>query len=141
MNLNNITVFQEKEKAMFRKISLVAVLFIGGCAAMFNSKVDKVEFRSTPEGATVVLDGVPIGKTPLVANVNVREQEHKVMFALEGYLTRGAMISSGIGGGWVVLDILCGLIPVIIDAATESWYELDTTKVDITLQPIPDELK
>lgn len=127
---------------MLRKISLVVVLlFIGGCAAIFNSKTDKVEFRSTPDGATVVLDGVPIGRTPLVANVDVREQEHKVMLTLEGYLTQGAMISSGVGGGWVVLDILCGLIPIIIDAATGSWYELETNKVEITLQPIPDDLK
>jgi hypothetical protein len=29
------------------------------------------------------------------------------------------------GGGWIVLDVLAGLVPVIIDAATGEWSSVD----------------
>jgi len=39
-----------------------------------------------------------------------------------------------VGAGWVILDILGGLIPVIVDAATGDWHYLDQTNVNAALE-------
>ena len=39
-----------------------------------------------------------------------------------------------VGGVWIVLDILGGVIPIVIDAATGNWYELDQDHVNALLE-------
>jgi hypothetical protein len=36
--------------------------------------------------------------------------------------------------GWVILDVIFGLIPVIVDAATGSWYVLDQDYVNAAME-------
>ncbi len=38
------------------------------------------------------------------------------------------------GAGWIILDILGGLVPIIVDVATGGWYELDNTNVKVVLE-------
>ena len=49
-------------------------------------------------------------------------------------------VSKKVGAGYVVLDVLGGLLPVIIDAATGSWYVLSTNTVHGMLNPATSEL-
>lgn len=52
----------------------------------------KVEFRSTPSGATVVVDGEEIGRTPLSWSDAVVGRNYAVEMRLEGYdLARGSL--------------------------------------------------
>jgi hypothetical protein len=39
-----------------------------------------------------------------------------------------------VGAGWVVLDVLAGLVGIIVDAATGAWYELDQDAVNAILE-------
>jgi hypothetical protein len=43
-------------------------------------------------------------------------------------------ITNHVGVGWIVLDVIFGLVPVIVDAATGSWYELDQKIVNALLE-------
>ena len=36
--------------------------------------------------------------------------------------------------GWIILDLLGGLISIIVDAATGDWFMLNSDHVHITLQ-------
>lgn len=36
--------------------------------------------------------------------------------------------------GWIVLDILGALVPVVIYAATGAWYSLDQKNIDAVLE-------
>lgn len=38
------------------------------------------------------------------------------------------------GAGWIVLDVLAGLVPIIVDAATGAWYGLDQDNVNAVLE-------
>lgn len=100
------------------------ILVLGGCAALFNSKTSSIQMNSNPVGASVIVDGNRVGTTPMSIDLS-NKAEHTVVFRMDGRDDVTCMINRKVGAGWVVLDVLGGLVPVIIDAATGSWYELD----------------
>ena len=36
---------------------------------------------------------------------------------------------------WLVLDVLAGFWPIIVDISTGAWYEFDPGDVNVTLTP------
>jgi len=57
-----------------------------------------------------------------------------IEFKKNGYEKKTFVLSSSVGGVWVILDVVCGLLPVVIDAATGSWYEFDTKYAGVYLE-------
>jgi hypothetical protein len=118
---------------------LITLTFlIAGCGALFNGATTPVSMNSNPIGAQVLLDGDPVGATPVTIDISVKE-EHRVVFRMDGYGDVTCILNRSVGGGWVILDILGGLFPIIIDAATGSWYELSEDTCNVTL-PRADEV-
>src|SRR5690606_1895242 len=83
-----------------------------------------VTFTSDPPGAEVMVDGLPVGQTPVQTWVDNR-RDHLVTVHDETGQQVTCLMRSTLGAGWLVLDILLGLVPVIVDAATSGWNELD----------------
>src|SRR5690348_1570916 len=96
---------------------VVSAISLTGCAAIFGSKQKMFDLRSNPSGAEVFLDGARLGTTPFKVNLS-DQKEHTFVFRKDGYKEVTCTLSKGTGGGWVVADILLGLVPVIVDAAT-----------------------
>ncbi len=111
---------------------MVVAVTLTGCATMFNNKTPSVDLLTQPAGAEVYVDGYYVGTTPVQVNLTVRE-DHVVEFRKEGHDTRTYRISRFVGFGWIVLDFVAGLVPLIIDLATGDWYMLDTEEVNVTL--------
>jgi len=61
------------------------------------------------------------------------DKSYNIEFRKEGYESVTRVVNTKVGGGWIVLDILGGLIPVIIDAVTEDWNKLDQDAVNAAL--------
>lgn len=89
-------------------------------------------FLLSRPGPEVYVDGYYVGTTPVQVNLTVRE-DHVVEFRKAGHDTRTYRISRFVGFGWIVLDFVAGLVPLIIDLATGDWYMLDTEEVNVTL--------
>lgn len=113
-------------------IVLVSVISLVGCATLFKQKSRTVAFNSDPQGAEIYINGNRMGKTPMPMNLS-NLKAVTVTFKKEGYDDKTYIINTKVGGGWVVLDCLGGFIPVIIDAVTENWYNLDTDEVKVML--------
>ena len=111
---------------------LVIAFSIMGCATLFKQKERTVAFDSDPQGATVYIDGNRMGTTPMPLRLSNKKPVN-VTFKREGYADKTYIINNHVGGGWVVLDCLGGFIPVIIDAVTEDWYNLETSSVKVLL--------
>ena len=111
---------------------LVSVISLVGCATLFKQKSRTVAFNSDPQGAEIYINGNRMGKTPMPMNLS-NLKAVTVTFKKEGYDDKTYIINTKVGGGWVVLDCLGGFIPVIIDAVTENWYNLDTDDVKVML--------
>lgn len=119
--------------AGFSCLFAVTVLMFNGCALIFQGTSKNMSFDSGPGSAEVWVNGAKAGVTPCKIQLK-RNQEYTIEFKKEGYQTKSYRITNGVGAGWVILDILGGLIPVIIDAATGAWYGFDQDNVNAVLE-------
>ncbi len=122
----------------FAKSILAAVFCVvglTGCATLFKSDHQPVCFDSQPQGAEVYVNGASYGRTPLSLDFS-NKKALTVTFKKEGYEDKTCIIDTKLAAGWVVLDVLGGFIPVLIDATTENWYSLETNHASATLQPV-----
>lgn len=88
---------------------------------------------SQPQGVKVYLDGSLLGTTPVQLKL-ISKQSYTFEFRQDGYITKTVSLQSKVGGQWVVLDILGAVVPVIIDASTGAWYELEPDNVHLTME-------
>jgi len=116
-------------------LAVPAVALLAGCAALFATKNPPISMQTNPSGAEVWIDGTRMGVTPLTLELSTKKS-YVITFKKEGQEAT-ATISNSVGAGWIILDVLGGLVPVIIDAATGSWYGLNTHTVNVNLAAAP----
>jgi hypothetical protein len=113
-------------------VAMCSFLF-NQCALIFSGTKANVHFDATPVTCEVWVDGALMGNTPCKIELK-KSQEHTIEFRKAGYATRTYKIQNSVGAGWVILDILGGLVPVIIDAATGAWYSFDQDNINTVLE-------
>ena len=118
---------------LFFSLIAVAVLTFSSCATIFKGSTDEVKFSSDPVGAKVYVNGDMLGITPFPIELK-SNKTYTIEFKKEGYETKTVLLNNSVGAGWVVLDVLGGLIPIVIDAATGNWYGLDQDHVNAILE-------
>lgn len=111
---------------------LLVFLFIS-CATIFKGSQEYVDFQSDPSGAKVYINGNYKGTTPVELHLESNKYYH-IEFKKEGYATKTYTLTNHLGAGWVILDVICGLVPVVVDAVTGAWYKLDENNVGVTLE-------
>ena len=116
---------------------LLAAVVITGCGTLFNAKVKTISMSSNPTQAEVWINGTMRGTTPLSLELD-NQRSHTVVFRKEGHADVACELRSNTGAGWIILDILGGLIPVIIDAATGDWNGIgeDVCNVNLPSDPV-----
>jgi hypothetical protein len=113
---------------------MAATLTMISCGTFFANRHPDVEMHSDPDGAKVFVDGDFVGTTPVQIRL-LTNKEYKVEFRKDGFQTRIFYLGRHAGRAWIVLDLLAGgLLPIIVDAATGGWYELDDHHVGVVLQ-------
>jgi hypothetical protein len=94
-----------------------------GCATLIRGTTTLVTVRSDAPGAEVVVDGEARGTTPLTVPLEHRSS-HNILVRY-GAFARSYRLESGVGAGWVVLDLVfTSLIGVIVDSVTGAWSSL-----------------
>ena len=111
----------------------ISVILFSGCATIFKGSTEAVNFTSQPQNADVIVNGVNLGKTPVELSLKTNKT-YTIEFKKEGFSSRTVVLNNSVSGGFVVLDILGGLLPVVIDAATGAWYTLDQEHVNAILE-------
>jgi hypothetical protein len=119
------------------KIKIFALIAIAACslscATVFKGNHSRVGFTSAPRGAKVYVNGAYMGDTPIRLKLESRH-DYTVEFVKDGYKTKAFHLTNHIGPGWVVLDVILGLVPVLVDAVTGSWYDLDQKHLNAVLE-------
>ncbi len=119
-----------------RNIGLAAAACLTtGCAAIFGTKQKDFDLQSSPPGAEVFVNGNRVGTTPVQVKLS-NQKEHTFVFRKEGYKEASCTLARGTDAGWVILDILGGLVPVVIDAATGSWSQTKGSSCSGNLEPM-----
>jgi hypothetical protein len=109
------------------------LLFISGCATVFKGEYRSVKIKSEPDGAMVFVNGEFQGRTPVRLELRP-SRPYTIEFKKEGYETEVRRIKNEIGVGWVILDVVLGVVPVLVDGLTGSWYNFDQKHVNVLLE-------
>lgn len=89
-------------------ILIPSLVFLSGCAVLFNGSNQLIPVSSAPSGAEVFVDGERVGVTPLELEL-ARANSHTIVLRL-GDLEREVIITNTLNGGMVALDIAPGAI-------------------------------
>ncbi len=107
-------------------------VLVTGCATLFGPKTHPLAISSEPHGAEVYVNGFKMGNTPVELSLKA-DKSYNIEFRKEGYESVTRIVNTKVGAGWVILDVLAGLVPVIIDATTGAWNQLDQDAVNASL--------
>lgn len=99
---------------------------LAGCETLFLPATQRVSVDSNPVEATVTINGANHGLTPITVELD-NKRRHTITIQKEGFKTVSCVLHAKVKGSIVVLDVLGGLFPVLIDAATGGWKQLDKT--------------
>ena len=122
-----------KKQFIFFLFASLLTFSLTGCATLFGKKTHALSLSSDPRGATVYVNGFNMGKTPLELKLKA-DKSYTIEYRMKGYQSVSRSVNTKLGAGWVVLDILGGLIPVVIDAATGNWNKLDQEAINAVLE-------
>ena len=112
-------------------ISLISLL--SSCATIIKGNSENVNFNSDPQRAELWVNGHNMGQTPIELKLESKKT-YTVEFRKEGFATVTKTITNHVGAGWVILDVIFGLVPVIVDAATGAWYSFDQKNINAILE-------
>lgn len=113
---------------------ILVLLSTSSCGLLFLSSEKDITLTTSPDAAEVWVQGVRMGTTPMQIELDNRSS-HIITFKKEGYEDISCQLNATVHGGIVVLDVLAGLVPVIIDAATGGWKRIPEDTCVATLPP------
>ena len=113
---------------------LIVALLTSGCATILAPNRRPLEVASQPQGAEVLINGEYMGRTPVRVKLKPNKS-YTIEFRKQGYETATRFVSTEIAAGWLILDLVVGVFPVVVDAITGAWYKLDQKSVDAYLMP------
>lgn len=124
-----------RNRITFISMLLVFVFALEGCATIFSGSYDEVDLSSEPTGAKILVNGKDEGNTPMTVRLK-KSKEYTIEFVKDGFQTKSLRMTYGLGAGWLILDILSGLVGIIVDAATGNWNSFDYDSYKANLRPV-----
>lgn len=113
-------------------LAAATLLSMTSCATIVSPTNQCIGFNSTPSGAQVWVDDMPVGKTPTNVQLACWE-EHTVRIELDGHEPYLGKLSRGVNG-WVFGNLVSGgLFGVAIDYASGAMYKLNPNEVHACL--------
>lgn len=117
-----------------RTLVIAAACAATGCGTILHGPRQAVPVNSNPSGATVTT--TPSSNTVTTPGTLDLERKngYQLTFTSPGYTPATVNLHPNIGTGTVIADVLLtGLVGVVVDAATGSWYGLVPENVTATL--------
>lgn len=118
----------------FLAVVMISALIFNGCATILKSgKTETIPVKSNPDSADVYLNGNLVGQTPTDIKISGK-QKHTLEVKKEGYEPAKVDMRTHVQAGWIILDVLFGIVPIFVDAATGSWKSLNDKQVEVRLE-------
>lgn len=122
-------------KKLFLIFCLLVIIVWSGCATIFSGSKEQIEFTSEPSGANIVINNNVEGLTPLKVSLK-KGNEYVVEISKDGFKKKTYRLSYSINSGWLILDIISGLIGIIVDGVTGNWYNFDINHYNTVLEKL-----
>ena len=120
-------------KKTFLIAGITIALLLSSCASIVSGSKQNINFNSTPSGATVWVDDVNLGVTPVIAQLERIKKKQKDKIELQGYKPYELILNRKTNG-WIWGNILFGgIIGIIIDASSGAMYRLTPDQIEAQL--------
>lgn len=116
-------------------LSVGSLLTFTSCASIISGSAQKVKFNSTPQNASVVIDGVERGKTPFEAKL-ARKKQHSIVMNLDRYNSYQTRLTKKFNGWYLGNILFGGIIGFIIDPITGAMFNLSEIDVNAKLEMV-----
>lgn len=121
-------------KTILKLTLLSAVCLFASCATIISGARQNVEISSEPGSATVYINEIEIGNTPVQKNLR-RNQDYQLVLKLDGYETYETKLVRKFNAWYIGNIVFGGLIGLIVDPATGAIYKLRPEEIDGNLTP------
>lgn len=119
-----------------KTIIAMSLLLLSGCATIFSGTKDSIHFVSKPEGATVLVNGMPSGVTPVVVAVpRSGFQDNIITYKREGFEDVTFVLSKSFNV--VSIINLTNILGWGIDAMSGAVMKNEPTRYDISMTQKP----
>src|SRR4051812_34563337 len=115
----------------------VSAVVLTGCGAILHGPRQNIDVQSSPSGAKVETSP-PSGTYTTPSTISLeRKHSYVLTFTAPGYSPATFNIHNGLGIGTVIADVLLtGLVGVVVDGLTGSWYGLSPENGNVTLTKV-----
>lgn len=120
-------------KRIFNIAAVSATLLLSSCATIFTGTKQTVQINSNPPAATIEVDGIKAGVTPMAVPLKKGFTGQTISLKLEGYETKTFQPVTTFNPV-SVLNLL-GMIGWAVDAATGAMMKYDPKVYEFTLEP------
>lgn len=115
-------------RKLISSLLVLSFFIFCSCATIISGSRQTVRFTSNPSAATVFINEVEIGKTPVFKSLK-RNQEYDVVIKLDGYQPYHTSLVRQFNEWFLGNIILGGLIGLVIDPITGAIYKLSPEQI------------
>lgn len=115
-------------------VAATLTLPLAGCGTIFGGTTETIHVGSSPMGATVTTRPETDTYTTPTSIELARKNSYTLHFSRDGYSEATYQVRNRLRGGILALDIITGIVPVVVDAATGGWYDLRPNDVEVSLE-------
>jgi hypothetical protein len=108
---------------------------ISGCATIMAGGPDHVPVSTNPPGATVFVDNMPVGTTPMMVTLNRQNSSGVIRLELAGFAPVTVVRAKGINGWFWVNLCFGGIIGIVVDLVTGDVKSFDDAPIALGMTP------
>lgn len=132
-----------QHKYLYKLMGFLVILgmtaALSSCATILDGRKNTIKVNvGSPVAAKVYLDGEFIGETPFKIRIEKRKIQEGSLIEIKkpGFETLQYEVIRFPHVGYVLLDIVTGVIPLIVDVADGNIYRPNTRNIEYELLPI-----
>lgn len=112
--------------------SVVSVAMFTGCAGMFSGETQMLTVKSSPAGANVTINGMPIGQTPLTAPIG-KKKDILITLTKDGYKEVTAPLNTSFDP-MALVGLFSYGTPITTDIQKGTAYQISPNYYQFELQ-------
>jgi len=115
-------------------LPVAILLALSGCATIMG-EAGRIPVSTDPPGATVFVDNIPVGKTPMLITLDRKRSSGAIRIEMPEFAPVGLVRAKHVSG-WVWVDLCTsGPIGILIDLVTGNWGTFEDGPIMISLSP------
>lgn len=114
-------------------LSIICIALLSSCASILQWSKQAVTIATEPPTGKIYVDDEYLG-TGYICRKFKRSKSHSVVIKHDEYVTRYMTIENHLQPGWLIADLLFGVIPIVVDAGTGAWHAFDKDHYIIPLE-------